>query len=103
MNRRAFFARIFGSVASVPVVNQEGFWNKLFGWVNGFLSRPSVAIVNDLPPKLGGDDCAAFRRISMPLVRRIYPGLIVDKMFDVQPLESKVIYDKPERDGRIDC
>lgn len=31
-------------------------------------------------------DCAEFKRISIPLVRRIYPQLIANKIVSVQPL-----------------
>lgn len=31
-------------------------------------------------------DCAGFKRISIPLVRRIYPQLIANKITSVQPL-----------------
>jgi hypothetical protein len=34
----------------------------------------------------GTDDIAQFKRISIPLVRRIYPQLIANKIVSVQPL-----------------
>lgn len=33
-------------------------------------------------------DCGGFKRISVPLVRRIYPQLIANKIVSVQPLSG---------------
>ena len=33
-----------------------------------------------------GPDESPFKRISIPLIRRIYPQLITDKIINVQPL-----------------
>jgi hypothetical protein len=41
-------------------------------------------LMNENPTS--ADDIASFKRISIPLVRRIYPQLIANKIVSVQPL-----------------
>lgn len=36
------------------------------------------------------EDLASFARISIPLIRRVYPQLIANQIFSVQPLSSKM-------------
>lgn len=40
--------------------------------------------MNENPPK--DTDIASFKRISVPLVRRIYPQLLASKIMGVQPM-----------------
>jgi len=75
----------------------EGFWNKtgLLKSVKGDLdddyTRSCTAVLlenqrlfNEVSTDTG--DIAQFKRISIPLVRRIYPQLIANKIVSVQPL-----------------
>lgn len=43
-------------------------------------------LMNEKP--VNTDDLAQFKRISIPLVRRIFPQLIANKIFSVQPMTT---------------
>lgn len=75
MNRRRFLKSIFGSLILIPVIPAipaESIWQKLIKWVNSFRKKP-----------------VEFKRITIPLIRRIYPKLIAEKLVSVQPMMSE--------------
>jgi len=72
MNRRRFLKSIFGSLILIPVIPAipaESIWRHLIKWVNSFRKKP-----------------VEFKRITIPLVRRIYPQLIANDIVSVQPM-----------------
>jgi hypothetical protein len=63
-DRRAFLKQILGAGASVVV----------------------APVVKLLPKKVVGD----FSKIMIPMVRRVYPELIIKEIVDVQPMSGPV-------------
>jgi hypothetical protein len=63
-DRRAFLKQILGAGASVVV----------------------APVVKLLPKKVAGD----FSKIMIPMVRRVYPELLIKEIVDVQPMSGPV-------------
>jgi len=63
-DRRAFLKQILGAGASVVV----------------------APVVKLLPKKVAGD----FSKIMIPMVRRVYPKLLINELVDVQPMSGPI-------------
>ncbi len=76
------------------VIEQKWSKTKLLNKISDKFTRATTAVLlenqhlaNQLNEAMTGtDDIAQFKRISIPLVRRIYPQLIANKIVSVQPL-----------------